>query len=280
MYGYIYKTTNLINGKVYIGQHKSQNLKDNYLGSGKLLRKAINKYGINNFVKEIICICDNKNELNEKEIYWIEYYNSRNLKLGYNITEGGSGGDTFTGISEEARKIRINKLKKNSFILNCSEEEKHLIALKIWEKRIENGNIKHSKETILKLSASHKGHKPSKESIEKGINTKRLHNYHHSEETKKKISLGNKGKKKNISLEKRKNINEKIKIRMLGKNNHFYGKHHTEKTKKLIGEKSGAKTKNTIWMNNKIHSIRINKNEMENYLNLGYILGRIKWKHE
>ena len=49
MYGYIYKTTNLINGKIYIGQHKSEEYDSSYYGSGKLIRRAIEKYGITKY---------------------------------------------------------------------------------------------------------------------------------------------------------------------------------------------------------------------------------------
>jgi hypothetical protein len=63
----IYKTTNLINGKFYIG--KDERNKDDYLGSGLLLNRAIKKYGINNFIKEIIEQCDTREELCTREKY-------------------------------------------------------------------------------------------------------------------------------------------------------------------------------------------------------------------
>lgn len=63
---FIYKTTNLVNNKIYIGQSKKN--KPEYLGSGKILKKAIKKYGIEKFKKEILCVCKDKTELNQKEI--------------------------------------------------------------------------------------------------------------------------------------------------------------------------------------------------------------------
>lgn len=83
----IYKITNKINGKIYIGQHRGNN--PFYFGSGKILRKAILKYGKLNFEKEIIEICDDEDCLDSKEKYWISYYNSTNRDIGYNIREGG-----------------------------------------------------------------------------------------------------------------------------------------------------------------------------------------------
>lgn len=70
MYGYIYKTTNLINNKIYIGQKKSNEfLNEKYLGSGKILRQAIDKEGKQNFKVELLEECESAQELNEREIF-------------------------------------------------------------------------------------------------------------------------------------------------------------------------------------------------------------------
>ena len=63
----VYKTTNLVNGKIYIGKHETDNLDDGYLGSGKILRKAIEKYGEQNFKREILFECSTREEMNAKE---------------------------------------------------------------------------------------------------------------------------------------------------------------------------------------------------------------------
>ena len=91
----IYKTVNLINGKIYIGQHEQTEGEhfDTYLGSGTIITNAIKKYGKQNFKKEILEICDNKESLNEREIYWIKFYDSTNRDIGYNVLEGGEGSD-------------------------------------------------------------------------------------------------------------------------------------------------------------------------------------------
>lgn len=107
MFGYIYKTTNTINNKIYIGQHKSSIFEPlNYIGSGTLLSRAINKYGIENFKNELICECMSQEELDEKEIYWISFYNSTDLSIGYNITDGGRGG-AGPRSDETKEKIRL-----------------------------------------------------------------------------------------------------------------------------------------------------------------------------
>lgn len=100
----IYKTTNLVNGKIYIGQDKNNN--SAYLGSGKILHFAFQKYGIENFNKEILEECESVQELNEREKYWISFYDSTNRRIGYNIALGGNGGDT---ISKNPNKDVISK---------------------------------------------------------------------------------------------------------------------------------------------------------------------------
>lgn len=110
MYGYIYLTTNLVNGKQYIGKHKSEAFDENYKGSGILIRKAIDKYGIDNFSCEVLCECFSDEKLNEKEIYYIKLYDAVNNENFYNIASGGQGGDLNSGrvFSEEHnRKISI-----------------------------------------------------------------------------------------------------------------------------------------------------------------------------
>ena len=94
MYGYIYETTCKVNGKKYIGLHKwSENgLDENYLGSGVILHNAIEKYGKDSFTCRIIECCDTREELAEREKFWIDYYNAVSSPEYYNISVGGIGG--------------------------------------------------------------------------------------------------------------------------------------------------------------------------------------------
>ena len=106
----IYKITNTLNKKVYIGKDESS--RETYYGSGKLIRRAIEKYGIENFSKDILDTSKCKKELQEKEIYWIKEYNSTDREIGYNISYGGDGGDT---ISNHPNKDEIcKKISKSS----------------------------------------------------------------------------------------------------------------------------------------------------------------------
>lgn len=96
---YIYKTTNLINQKQYIGKHYGE-LNDSYLGSGKLIKKAIEKYGKENFKKEILYIAKDNDEANIKEKEFIKIYNAVKDANFYNLHEGGDGGNNNQKISK------------------------------------------------------------------------------------------------------------------------------------------------------------------------------------
>ena len=106
----IYKTTNLINNKIYIGKDTTSDPR--YFGSGLLIKRAFKKYGSENFIKEVIDTSDDYNELSKKEIYWISFYNSTDKKIGYNISNGGDGGDTLSNHPD--LEIIKEKISKNS----------------------------------------------------------------------------------------------------------------------------------------------------------------------
>lgn len=119
VYNVIYKITNLINGKVYIGQTsislRKRLLKHVYDANTDIkrrkhyLHRALSKYGFDNFTVEILETCD-KEELDAREIYWISHFNSTDPQLGYNCTKGGQGNRAIN-ISEETRKLISDKNK-------------------------------------------------------------------------------------------------------------------------------------------------------------------------
>ena len=93
MYGFIYLTTNKLNDKKYIGMCKNTH-RENYIGSGKLLKQAIKKYGKENFERTVLQECQTFEELSASEIYWIKFYNGVEDSNFYNLTSGGFGGNS------------------------------------------------------------------------------------------------------------------------------------------------------------------------------------------
>ena len=91
-YGYIYLTENKTNHKWYVGQHHWEHpgIDSKYYGSGTRLLLAMNKYGKENFTCIPIDLAYSKEELNEKEIWWIAYFRALSLYEGYNIADGRS----------------------------------------------------------------------------------------------------------------------------------------------------------------------------------------------
>lgn len=135
-YGFVYITINHLNNKKYIGKKKYD--KDGkwkkYLGSGIWLKRAINKYGEENFSKEIIENCYSEKELNIREQYWIKYYNAVNSDSFYNIASGGDGGNTIAGYDDEQLE-KYKQRKKELYKFKSLKGEKSP-ASKLTEKDV------------------------------------------------------------------------------------------------------------------------------------------------
>jgi len=117
---FIYITENLINGRKYIGKH-SGDISDGYLGSGMLLKRAIEKYGIDNFKRDIIEIVDTEIDLDNAERKWIAEFDAASNPLFYNLTEGGTGGNTLKYLPADV----VSKTRSGWFAkLNDVDKEK------------------------------------------------------------------------------------------------------------------------------------------------------------
>jgi len=165
----IYKTTNLVNGKQYIGKDKRNT--PSYLGSGTLLKRAIQKYGKENFKKEILEVCSTHEELIEREEYWLNYYDAGNNRMFYNMHNHSSGG---LGIFGE---------KNHMFGKHHSDERKQ----KMREFMSGKNNPVYGKGYLFTGEKNHfYGKKHSPETIEK-IKQKRKQQVF-SEESRRKMS--------------------------------------------------------------------------------------------
>jgi group I intron endonuclease len=253
----IYKTTNLVNNKIYVGLDSKNN--PNYLGSGVKIKLAIKKYGKDKFKKEILEECLNKtiDEVKRIEVYWIKKLDSANPKIGYNIRDvevyTNYGIKRTEEFKEKLRK-RLSGKNNPNYGKKMSEEKKEYLRQKM-----------------------------------SGKNSPRF-GKHHTEEVKKKLSEKRKGKP--ISDKARQNMRANDK-----QNNPMFGKNHSQKTKDLIsaskkGQVPWNKGLKNIYsddaikkMKNKIGCIwvyniktnkskQINKNELHLYTKDGWIKGR------
>ncbi len=111
----IYKILNKINNKIYIGKDTTNN--PAYMGSGVLIKLTITKYGLENFEKTIICETEDKKELTNLEKYWIMFHKSTDRTIGYNISDGGDGGDTLTNHPNiDIIRAKLSKSMKNRIL--------------------------------------------------------------------------------------------------------------------------------------------------------------------
>lgn len=244
MYGYIYKITNNLNGKMYIGMHRSKSFDENYWGSGKIIVEAINKYGKDNFSREVILECDSEDELCKAEERIIRELNCVELDEYYNLKDGGIG--KFPVLSGESNGMygvhRFGELNPNY--------GKHHVF---------------SDESRKNMSDAHKG--------------KKLSDYH-----RQRISEGNKGR----------TVSDETKLKLSIKAKNRVGWHHTDETKRKMSENNAMNkqeyrdkvsaslkgknkwTAGRVWINNGERELMIFKDEIDNKLNEGYVLGRIK----
>lgn len=243
MIGFIYKTTCLVNGKIYIGQHEG-NIGDDYIGSGTIFKRAVIKYGKENFKREILRECNTHHELRIWEYFYIKKYKSQDIRIGYNVADG----DVNTKEYNPVKSLEVRK--------KISETLKRKYA---------NGEIDKSK--IIRTGVNHPmyGKHHSEESKRKNSESRKryaathkhpLQGTHCSEETKRKISEGN----KKYAREHIEIYRKKIKDYLLTHNPPMLGKHHSEEAKRKMSIKALMRNK-WFWITNGVKNKRCEYNK-------------------
>lgn len=266
----IYKIINTVNGKIYIGQTKKsleERFKKHKINAEKHINRylydAINHYGVDKFIIELVEDNIDDTNIDLKEIYWINYFKSK-IPNGYNMTDGGGGGFTTKYWTEKQRK-------------------------ELWRKQ---GNKRRghvvSEKTRLKISCSQKGKIVSKETRDKISITRKLRGIkpkhkvwegqigknhpmwgkHHNQYSREKMSLARKGKPIETIIGQEAGIRyrEYHRQQFIGSNN-----------PKWIEKPSKLELMN-LWKI--LLSIQLSFNEIKNLLNKsGYITRKVLHEH-
>lgn len=235
----IYKITNLINGKIYIGKSESplqirwkKHLDCARKKVNRYLYDAMNHYGIENFKIECMEKCENKQTLNEREKFWIKHYNSMNKKLGYNMQEGGIRGKQ----PDEVRKRAGEKRLGISWGHHSVEIRERLRQLKTGKnnpakrpevrKKISDTLKEKYKKGLLKINIP---------KVEKGENHPRWH-IPHTKQAKRRMCLARKGRtyEEIYGMEKAKEMRGILKEKWKGEKNPNYKNVPKEELLKII----------------------------------------------
>jgi hypothetical protein len=239
----IYKITNLINNKIYVGKDKNDDPK--YYGSGILIKKAIKKYGKQNFKKKIIEQIDNIKLFNEKEVYWIKKLNSK-VPNGYNLTDGGDG---VINPPKNIIKKMIRSLKKTyknqEIRRKCGDWERGKTYDELYGK--EKSKLLKKQKSILLTKNN-----PTKNPIvRKKINKKRR--------GKKYEDFYGIDKAKEIKLK----VSKSLKGMMKGKTyEEIYGKHGAELQKEKLRKFRIGKTWESIYGKEKSDEMKKNRSNL------------------
>lgn len=212
-YGFIYITTNMVNGKKYLGQKKFNKGWETYLGSGTYFNRAVDKYSEDNFDRNIVCFCYSPEELNQVEYDLSVFLDVVESPDWYNLCYGGATNAGYQHSEEDKIKMRAaSKIRWSNEEERKKYSEMHKkenLPVEVWERMLEGlKNRGENDEWKAKLSTI------AKERFANPENNP-MFGRNHTEETKKKQSQLKQGM-------------------YVGEKNHFYGKTHTEETKEKL----------------------------------------------
>lgn len=263
---YIYETIYNVDGRNYIGQRHCPINKtlenDNYLGSGKYIKSAINKYGKENFSKRILAICHSQDILDILEMYFISYYKSIE-KAEFNIAPGGKGGEgNWTFLSENEQWIIKEKISKANKGKTISEKQRKQLSDKLKGRPSKRRGIKISEELRLKLSIVNKKVFENAEIRKKiGLAVRNSEKFQKSRKDinfRKRMSEINKGRKcseetkqkirtKHLGKKMPEGFSEKLSKRMKGRK---FTKEHRQKIAISLKGKPKEYLNDSHWYNN------------------------------
>ena len=271
-YHYFYKITNIINGHYYYGVHNTDNIDDGYMGSGVRLRLAYKKYGIENFTKEILKYFDTSDEaftyesniVTENLVKDIECYNCElggiNVDTtGFAVVKNSIGEHFLVDINDENYKngkyVGVTK-----GLVSAKDNNGNIFIVSVNDERLKNGSLKyiwqgrkHKQETINKIKQTLK---------------------------EKKIHVGKNNSQYGTRWINKNGINKKIKQEDL---NQFLSEGwkigriiNSDIRKKMNKARIYLGSPNTVWVSNinDKKSKRIKKQDLQIYLNDGWIIGR------
>lgn len=259
-YGFIYITTNMVNGKRYLGQKRIEFGIDwhSYLGSGKHLKRAIKKYGRKNFTRNIVCFCYSEDKLNKAEHDLSVFLNVVESDDWYNLCYGGGGKSGYKMSEEQVEQLRKRSLKQ----MQNPDVRKHLSELA--KKRNNTDEAKHRQSEMMKKLWQDDDFRKKvieNKSVLQGEEHP-MYGYQWSDEQRQHmrdimIEKNKDEQYKNMvkssrtyfsgpdnplyGIPKSEETKEKLRKAMLGKytkeNSPFYGHQHTEESKQIMREK-------------------------------------------
>lgn len=271
-YHYFYKITNKINGHYYYGVHNTDNVDDGYMGSGVRLRYAYKKYGIENFVKDILMYFDTSEEAFKYESDVVTESLVRNNDC-YNCELGGINVDTtgFAVVKNEKGEhlfvdVNDENYKSGKYVgvtkglVPAKDSNGNIFTVDVNDERLKTGLLKyiwsgkkHKQETIDKIKDAHK-----KMGLQVG---------------KKNSQYGTRWVNKN-GINKKINSNE---LKLFLSDGWEVGRIiNNDIREKMNKNRTYAGSPNTVWVSNieQEKSKRVNKNDLQVYLNEGWIIGR------
>lgn len=209
--GFIYLTTNLVNGKIYIGRHEFNKENKIYIGSGSKFRLALKKYGRENFKRKILRICHSEHELTIWEYVYIKKYHSQDKNIGYNIADGNVNTSKYN-------PTKLPEVRKKMMEIN-----RRTTSDPDYRKR--------QSEIMKEYFKTHPGTFCGKK---------------HSEETKEKIRKSRLGKPawnkgKPASEEQKRKQSEKMKGKYKGEKSPLYGRHPSLEARRKMSESAKKK---------------------------------------